>query len=100
MSGMIDGQIVVYSKPSCVQCTATYRAFDSKGIPYRVVDLSEDPAALAYVQDLGYLQAPSLSSTTKTTGPDSAPTTSNASPNAEHTSTCNATIVTSVTQLL
>jgi len=58
MSGMIDGVIVVYSKPACVQCTATYRALDDKGIPYHVVDLSEDAAALAYVQDLGYLQAP------------------------------------------
>ena len=48
----------VYTKPSCVQCNATYRALDSKGIPYRVVDLSENPDALEYVQDLGYLQAP------------------------------------------
>lgn len=58
MSDMIRDELVVYSKPSCVQCTATYRALDSKGIPYRVVDLSENPDALEYVQDLGYLQAP------------------------------------------
>lgn len=50
--------LVVYSKPSCVQCTATYRALDAKGIPYRVVDLSQDDAALEYVKDLGYSQAP------------------------------------------
>ena len=36
--------ITVYTKPSCVQCTATYRALDSKGIEYNVLDLSEDPA--------------------------------------------------------
>ena len=58
MSDMIRDELVVYSKPSCVQCNATYRALDSKGIPYRVVDLSENPDALEYVQDLGYLQAP------------------------------------------
>ncbi len=52
-------QVVVYSKPSCVQCNATYRALDSKGIRFEVVNLAEDPAALEYVtEDLGYLQAP------------------------------------------
>ena len=50
--------ITVYTKPSCVQCTATYRALDSKGIEYEVLDLSEDPAALEQVKALGYLQAP------------------------------------------
>lgn len=36
----------------------TYRALDTKGIAYEVVDLSEDDAALALVQELGYMQAP------------------------------------------
>ena len=48
----------VYTKPSSVQCNATYRALDSKGIEYDIVDLSEDPAALETVKELGYLQAP------------------------------------------
>jgi len=50
--------ITVYTKPSCVQCTATYRALDSKGIEYEVLDLSQDPSALEQVKALGYLQAP------------------------------------------
>ena len=50
--------ITVYTKPSCVQCNATYRALDSKGIEYEVLDLSVDEAALAQVKELGYLQAP------------------------------------------
>lgn len=50
--------VTVYTKPSCVQCTATYRALDSKGIEYNVLDLSEDEAALQAVKELGYLQAP------------------------------------------
>ena len=50
--------ITVYTKPSCVQCNATYRALDSKGIEYEILDLSEDPAALEHVKSLGYLQAP------------------------------------------
>lgn len=51
--------LLVYSKPSCVQCTATYRALDSKGIEYTVVDLTTNPAALEYVmEELGYSAAP------------------------------------------
>jgi len=50
--------ITVYSKPSCVQCTATYRALDSKGIAYQVVDISQDEAALERVRALGYAQVP------------------------------------------
>lgn len=50
--------ITVYTKPACVQCTATYRALDSKGIAYEVVDLSQDPTALEQVKALGYMQAP------------------------------------------
>ncbi|ROQ52667.1 ribonucleoside-diphosphate reductase class Ib glutaredoxin subunit [Rathayibacter sp. PhB152] len=51
--------LTVYSKPSCVQCTATCRALDAKGIEYTVVDLSTNEAAREYVtDDLGYRQAP------------------------------------------
>ncbi len=50
--------ITVYSKPSCVQCTATTRELDRKGIPYEYVDLTEDDAARDLVQGLGYMQAP------------------------------------------
>lgn len=50
--------VTVLSKPSCVQCTATYRALDSKGIKYEIKDMSEDPEALALAKELGYLQAP------------------------------------------
>jgi len=50
--------ITVYSKPSCVQCTATYRALDGAGIEYTIVDLAETPDAMQFVKDLGYMQAP------------------------------------------
>ncbi|MGG7465604.1 MULTISPECIES: glutaredoxin-like protein NrdH [unclassified Plantibacter] len=50
--------ITVYTKPSCVQCTATYRALDKKGIEYNILDLSVDEGALEQVKALGYLQAP------------------------------------------
>ncbi len=50
--------ITVYSKPSCVQCNATYRALDAKGIEYEVTDVSQDAEALEQVKSLGYMQAP------------------------------------------
>ena len=52
------GAVVVYTKPACVQCTATYRALDKAGVAYRVVDITQDDEARAYVLALGYLQAP------------------------------------------
>lgn len=54
---MNDEPLIVYSKPGCVQCTATMRALDNAGIPYVVVDLF-DAAALARVKNLGFAQAP------------------------------------------
>ena len=50
--------ITVYSKPACVQCTATTRALDAKGLPYAVIDLTQDSVAMAHVAALGYRQAP------------------------------------------
>lgn len=50
--------ITVYSKPNCVQCTATYRALDRAGINYDVVDMTEDFSALDMVKEMGYLAAP------------------------------------------
>lgn len=50
--------VAVYSKPSCVQCTATYRALDRAGVEYEVFDVSADEKALEAVRELGYMQAP------------------------------------------
>lgn len=50
--------VIVNSKPACVQCDATYRALDRKGIEYSVVDITQDAVALERVRELGYLQAP------------------------------------------
>lgn len=50
--------ITVYSKPACVQCTATKRALDKQGIEYEIFDVSVDDKALQTVKELGYLQAP------------------------------------------
>ena len=50
--------IIIYTKPDCVQCNATYRALDRQGIDYRVVDLTQDQQALNHVKSLGYQQDP------------------------------------------
>jgi len=50
--------ITVYSKPACVQCSATYRALDKAGYDYTIVDISLDEGARDEVMAMGYLQAP------------------------------------------
>ena len=51
--------VIVYTKPNCQPCRMTKLALDKQGISYTVVDLTETPAALTYVQDeLGYSSAP------------------------------------------
>ncbi|PWL17506.1 NrdH-redoxin [Falsochrobactrum shanghaiense] len=50
--------ITVYSKPACVQCTATTRALDRQGIEYKLIDISADTQAFDLVQGMGYRQVP------------------------------------------
>lgn len=50
--------VTVYSKPACVQCVATYKELERKGVEYTVVDLTQDEEAMSLVQGLGYMQAP------------------------------------------
>lgn len=49
---------IVYSKPNCVQCTATKKQFDIQGIEHEVVDITIDHDARDYVLSLGHLTAP------------------------------------------
>jgi glutaredoxin-like protein NrdH len=50
--------ITVYSKPACVQCKATYHYLAKAGLQYKIVDLTRDEEAAAYVASLGYQSAP------------------------------------------
>lgn len=50
--------ITVYSKPACVQCVATTREMDKKGLEYTYIDLTEDTSAMEKIMDMGYRQAP------------------------------------------
>ena len=51
--------ITLYTKPACVQCTATKRELDD-GLKYEMVDISVDAQARDFVMSLGYLAAPVL----------------------------------------
>lgn len=50
--------VTVYSRPGCVQCTATYRALDARGIVFDVVNVAESADALEYVKAQGFLALP------------------------------------------
>ncbi|KRE76274.1 glutaredoxin family protein [Arthrobacter sp. Soil762] len=52
-------EYTVYTKPECPNCDKTKAYFESKGITYMAVDITENPAALEYItEELGYAQAP------------------------------------------
>lgn len=51
-------KITLYSKPNCVQCTATKRALDKAGLSYETIDVSVDDAALERIKAMGFQQAP------------------------------------------
>lgn len=51
-------QLTVYSTTKCVQCDATYRALDKRGILYNVVNVEHNPDAAQKLKDLGYMKAP------------------------------------------
>lgn len=50
--------VTVYSKESCVQCTATYRALGKYAIEYVVVNLEDVPEKVEEFKNEGLLQAP------------------------------------------
>jgi glutaredoxin-like protein NrdH len=50
--------VVVYTKPACVQCDATKRLMDKLKIKYSTVDISEDEDALNKILGMGYMAAP------------------------------------------
>lgn len=50
--------MVIYSKPDCVQCNATYRKANELGLEYTSIDITEDEEARQFVLGLGFQQAP------------------------------------------
>lgn len=52
-------QVTVFSREGCVQCNATFRALDDRGVEYRVVDVDELPTGAAdELRALGFQRLP------------------------------------------
>lgn len=54
----LSGEVIVWSKPNCVQCGAVKRALDKRSIAYDERDLTADLGALEAFKGLGFLGAP------------------------------------------
>lgn len=50
--------VKLYTKPGCGPCTSTKRALEARGVPFDLIDVSQDPEALAFITSLGYRTAP------------------------------------------
>jgi len=50
--------LTVYSKPNCVQCTATKRKLKQLGRNFREINIEEDEMAYNFVKGMGYQQVP------------------------------------------
>ena len=48
----------VYSKPSCPQCDATKRQFTKLGLPFEVVDVTQNQQAADQLRAAGFQQLP------------------------------------------
>ncbi|MGF3057325.1 glutaredoxin domain-containing protein [Microbacterium sp. YY-01] len=64
-NGSSAGQVTVFSREGCVQCNATYRAFEAKGIAYEVLTVTEavaDDLRELRFQQLPVVKAPGMKS--------------------------------------
>ena len=58
--------IVIYTTPSCVQCTMTAKAMDKLGIIYDKIDLSQHPDLIERFRAMRHLAAPIVVTDKKT----------------------------------
>ncbi len=50
--------VIVYTKPACVQCDATKRSLDKAGVAYSTVDVTVDAEAFEMLVDKGFKAMP------------------------------------------
>ena len=50
-------EIKLFSKPVCMQCTATKRELERRGMNFIEVDITKDEQVLRRIIALGYMQA-------------------------------------------
>lgn len=58
-------EVKLYSKPNCIQCQHTEKWLQKHNIIYEKLDVTEQPAALARVQELGYQSLPVVETETE-----------------------------------
>ncbi|HEY8718593.1 glutaredoxin domain-containing protein [Pengzhenrongella sp.] len=51
-------EVTVYTRPGCVQCTATKRALAQARVPHLVVDVDDHPEVLDTLRELDALALP------------------------------------------
>jgi glutaredoxin-like protein NrdH len=50
--------VIVYTKPSCVQCDATKRALDKLGVSYEAIDVTTNQDAFDMLVENGFKAMP------------------------------------------
>ncbi|EGT5711042.1 glutaredoxin-like protein NrdH [Cronobacter dublinensis subsp. dublinensis] len=50
--------ITIYTRNDCVQCHATKRALESRGIAFDTINLDEHPEAIDTLREQGFRQLP------------------------------------------
>lgn len=50
--------VIVYSKPSCVQCNFTKRTLNKLGVEFEEVNIAENEEGRERVAELGFVQVP------------------------------------------
>ncbi|EOU9562169.1 glutaredoxin-like protein NrdH [Cronobacter dublinensis] len=51
-------RITIYTRNDCVQCHATKRALESRGIAFATINLDEQPEAIDTLREQGFRQLP------------------------------------------
>jgi glutaredoxin-like protein NrdH len=57
--------VIVYTTPNCVQCNATKKHLERRGIEFDVVDLSENQDKLKEFMSMGMTTAPIVDTGTR-----------------------------------
>lgn len=51
-------EVIVYTRPGCVQCSATTTLMDRLGIDYELIDISNAPRVVTFLQGEGHKSLP------------------------------------------
>ena len=57
-SNVSNRNIILYSKPNCMQCNFTKQFFENNNVEFTVKDVFESEEALAEVKELGFQSLP------------------------------------------